>query len=182
MICQFKIKVNKVNLDDVVNVAIKTAKLKALDDAKIEENLEDIKKRILDSTEEYINSHRRRPADSSKTHLIDVLRETTFIEKLDDYTWRLNVGNTDDLDEKTPYWYIVNYGGIISAKGFKGIFGDGPPTVGGGGNTWFEGETDDDGKMYFMSPSKPIPPMHYLNHMAQVFLKEIKQYKSKAKK
>lgn len=180
-VCSYKIRIYQNKLDKV----IKSVHLKTVDNLKLDESLDDIKELVLDRTEDYINAHRRRPAETSKLHIIDVLRETSYVEKVDDHTYRLSIGDTATLDSKVSYWYVLNYGGIppdwMNQK-FFGIFQDGPPIKGGKGNTWFEGGTGANGKSYLMKPKNPIPPMHYLNYMASEFSKEIKKFQVRVKK
>ena len=180
-ICKYSIKISQDKLDKI----IKTVHLNAVKALNVDNRLDDIRNLVLDRTENYINSHRRRPADPSKVHIIDVLRETSFVERVDETTFRLGIGDEGELNSKVPYWYVVNYGGIPpdwSAGEFYGIFQDGRPVPGGRGNTWFDHGTSPEGKMYKMKPKNPIPPMHYLNYMAQEFSKEIKKLQGKIKK
>ena len=181
-ICNVKVRLVQKTLDDAIKLTIKTARLKSLDNLLIEQNLEGIKQSILDKTESYIDSHRRRPSNEQGQYkLIEVLRDTAFIERTTN-GWRLGIGNQDELDEKVPYWYIVNYGGIVQTRGFLGIFEDGAPVPGGGGYAFYQGGVDDNGRSYFMKPQKPIPPMHYLNYMVKVFVEELRRFKiSKAR-
>lgn len=188
-ISNFRIRINDKEIDGQINKVIKTVKEKYLDVIPLGKAMNDIKERILDRTESYIDAHRKRPPVPYKKHLIDVLRETSFVKKTAKYTYILSIGNETILDDKVPYWYVVNYGGnpwdefAIDGKGkaFFGIFTDGPPVVGGQGNTWFEETGDEDGKIHMMRPKNPIPPMHYLQYMADQFQREIRKFKSTIK-
>mgnify|MGYP001571835532 CR=1 FL=1 len=183
-ISNFKIRINSIKIDKVINIKIKTIHDYWLDTIKLDKNLEDIKNRVLDNTEAYIDSHRKRAPVPFKKRLIDVLRQTSYVEKIDKNTYKLGIGNKKTLDKEVPYWYIVNYGGIIGrgkAVVFKGIFQDGPPVQGGKGNTWFDGGSDADGKMYMMKPKNPIPPMHYINYAANQFQREILRFRKSMK-
>ena len=181
-ISNFTIRATSNEIDEKVNRFIKRVYEHYLDTVNLDEFLNEIKEDILDKTEAYINAHRKRPIEESKTHLIDILRETSFIEKIDKATYRLSIGDERILDEKVPYWYVVNYGGIPwNGKGFYGLFEDGRPVQGGEGNKFIEGMSDEKG-MGFMKPKNPIPPMHYLQYMAQLFNKAIRKFKIKRKK
>jgi hypothetical protein len=171
--------------NDKLNKIIKSVHIHSVDRLRLDESLEDIKKVVLDRTESYINAHRRRPAETSKLHIIDVLRETSHVEKVDNYTYRLSIGNESVLNDKVSYWYVLNYGGIPPdwlGKSFFGTFTDGAPRKGGKGNAWLEGWASEEGKRYMMKPKNPIPPMHYLNFMAQQFSKEVNKFQEKVKK
>lgn len=180
--CQFKIKIHR----DKINEMIKTVHLHYLDTIKLDEQLEDIKERVLNSTETYIDKNRRRPSNNQGEQLIDVLRETSFVEKVDNSTYRLGIGNETELDRRVPHWRVVNEGGIppewIEKKYYLGAFQDGKPVKGGGGNTWFEGATGDEGRAYIMFPKKPIPAMRYLNYMAKVFSEAVKNFQVRPRK
>ena len=173
-ICNFKIHINKNDYDEFVLVAIKTAKVKQANETDVNAALDDIKEAVLDRVERYIDSRRKRPAlDDGHEKIIDVLRETSFVEQIDKETWRLNIGDLASLDGRVPYWRLLNYGGRPQGLFKFGIFGDGAPVRDGGGNVWLDG----DKTMHMMHPTKPIEPTHYLGYMAQEFLKEIRKYK-----
>jgi hypothetical protein len=179
--CTYKIKVHQ----DKINTIIERVHIHNVDRLKLDSSLNNIKDKVLDLTEMYINNHRLRPTDPSKVHIIDILRETSFVEKIDNYTYRLGIGKTSVLDSKVPYWYVVNYGGIPpdwSAGVFYGIFQDGAPRAGAKGSTWFDHGVNSEQKMYKMIPKSPIPPMHYLNYMAQEFQREIEKFQGRIKK
>lgn len=179
-ISSFRIRVIKDNRKEY----IKRVHEHYLNTVKLDSSLDSIREEVLDNTEAYINAHRKRAPVPFKTHLIDVLRETSFIEKVDKATYRLSIGDKKTLDEKVSYWYIVNYGGIIGEGKdvwFKGIFTDGKPVPGGSGNTWFEGGIDFEGKTYLMKPKNPIPPMHYISFMAEQFQRAVRKFKMKQK-
>lgn len=184
MISNFTIRVNRREIDKKLNIVIKSVREHFLNNMALDKDLENIKTRVLDDTEAYIDAHRKRAPVPFKKRLIDVLRQTSFVEKLDKATYRLSIGDKKVLDSEAPYWYIVNYGGIIGRGKnvfFKGMFEDGAPFQGGKGNTWFEGGTDFNGKMYGMKPSNPIPPMHYLNYASNQFRRYILQFKKSKK-
>jgi hypothetical protein len=182
-ICNFSIKIRSVDLDNAVNKVVKSVNAKLLNNTKVEKNLEIIKENILKGTENYINSHRKRPAEASKLHIIDVLRETSKIQKTDRNSWELIIGDQKVLDDKVPYWYVLNYGGNPwKGKAFFGIFQDGAPIRGGSANTWFTGGSDGTGKSFMMKPKHAIAPMHYINYMARQFTKELSKFKSKSSK
>jgi len=182
-ICEFKIKINKLDIDKKINLFIKTVKSICLNEIAIDKSLEDIKNRVLDSTESYIDAHRRRPSSPNKIgkKLIEVLRETSSIEKTDN-GYRLGIGNEKVLYEQVPYWEIINYGGIPwGGKAFFGLFEDGRPKPGGKGHAWIEGARDENG-VAMMKPKNPIPPMHYLNYMSQQFERELSRFKVRKKR
>jgi hypothetical protein len=178
--CKFTIKV----YNDKLNKIIKSVHIHCVDRLRLDEALDDIKQTVLDRTESYIDNMRRRPSETSKLHLIDVLRETSNVKKLDNYTYRLGIGDENVLNSKVPYWKILNYGGIPpdwAGKSFFGTFTDGRPKEGAGGEAWLEGWASEEGKRFMMKPKKPIPPMRYLAYMAKQFSMEVLKFRVRVK-
>ena len=183
-ISKFEVHINKREIDEAIVKTAKTVYAHYLDNIGLEKSLVEIKERVLDKTGIYIDAHRKRPPVPFKKLLIDILRKTSFVNKIDNNTYRLVIGNQEVLDREVPYWYIVNYGGIIGRGKtvyFKGIFSDGKPVEGGKGNTWFEGGSDAEGKSYLIKPNNPISPMHYLNYMASEFNREVRRFQKSMK-
>jgi hypothetical protein len=130
--------------------------------------LQDLANATVNVMEETIDANRKRPRgyDARGSNLVQALRNSVRIESSNGRL-RIYLGDIDTLNRAAPYWRILNYGGnpFTGGKGYSsfGIFQDGAPVKGGGGNAWFEGGTNDKGRMFFMRPTKPIEGIRYLN-------------------
>lgn len=79
------------------------------------------------------------------------------------------IGNIEKLQQLVPYWYVVNYGKMITGQPYipyhgaliPGSFLGNPPysELSGTGQEQF---TVNDGSNFFMRPKKPIRPMNYI--------------------
>lgn len=85
------------------------------------------------------------------THIKQVI--TATVEK----DGSVGIGNIDELDEKTPYWLILNNGGYTPPT-THGWFSGGNPQGGEGGDSSFTYSS----KGPLMKPAKPIEGIHYI--------------------
>jgi hypothetical protein len=163
--------------------------------------VETVKEKVLQALQTYINSHRQRPDVNQTSTDVGFKRLSPFnnlyetIERGSDIVpttngWRLVIGKKEFLDAHAPYWYIVNFGGIVPPM-FLGYFGAGhkPSSTYGrkeaftrtrGVNKTNPFTTSK--KSFLMIPEKPITPMYYINYMAKVFEQEMKKIKVTSKK
>ena len=158
------------------------------------EALEEIKQAVLKSTRDFINSNRQRPAGTyasefdkfrrltEKENLYNTLAESCSIERTVDGKYRLALGEHRFLNAHAPYWYVVNYGGVVPPAAY-GFFGSGsaPSRSYGKKQVFHKSKPGGKKKVWLMTPKNPIPAMRYLNHMASVFNKEILKFSIKSR-
>jgi len=184
--------------------------IKSIEDSFVpklfEKDLAGIRNTVLKAGRDHINSNRKRDVEqhtedwrtTKRNNLINTLEASTPPIVRKDKKVILDIGKKKFLDEHAPYWYKVNYGGKIEmdtpGKALYGYFGFGnsPKTSGGRDvfhyqKNWKNTNIYNKYKSSFvMKPMNPIPPLHYLNKMAEVFDKEIHElinfYKNKVDK
>ena len=119
-------------------------------DAKVEmiDYIETHKKRVDKDTAE------RKPGEPT-AHLRDVIQVEVNANGF------VGIGNLEELETLTPYWALINYGGIISSGPVPGQFnGEGQEDAFGYNSTV-------NGKSMLMNPVAPIEGMHYIEATIQ---------------
>lgn len=125
--------------------------------------------------QDYINSrHRRRGASGNLANAITFESLSTAPARIG---W--GVGNISVLNAKAKYWYVVNYGKMVTGQAFipgKGKFipgsfeGDAPRSALKGGVQKFNYQ---DGSNMGMFPKNPIRPMNYIQASRRKFNKDL---------
>lgn len=105
---------------------------------------------------------------------------------------KLNIGEKSFLDAHAPYWYKVSYGGKIKmnmSKNRPGVpgyfyrnaFFPTPSVLANNPHKWVLHRNGTSSNASSFLPAEaiknPIPPMRYLNRMAEVFVRQVEEYK-----
>ena len=120
-------------------------------------------------TSQFIQSHTRRGGSSGK-----LAREFSKVIKSGSVTkgdYSVGIGDTGNLTKKVPYWYVVNYGKMVSGAEYipnygrpvGGKFADGRPEAGGDGGRFKTGGP------FAMKAGKAIRPMRYIEAAKRYF-------------
>lgn len=127
--------------------------------------------------EDYIEDRRKRKKNLRKLRLSSAFHKVTIDPRVQSF--RLGLGNRDILDEKFPYWMILNYGGMIGSTKVPGWFGRQAqplggfmPAEGGRGDLFhYKPDSNQKGK-FMMYPRKPITGIGYLQATTRFLNKE----------
>lgn len=90
----------------------------------------------------------------------------------------IGIGLISLLDSKAPYWYLINYGGMVSpeARRVPGVFNNADPPSAGLGGTGVgteeftykpQSERSGSDTFFLMNVGSPIAPMNYIQKTAQ---------------
>jgi hypothetical protein len=124
------------------------------------DTLQALAKKLVKSMEGIIENNRKRPKASGRSNLVMALRDSIKLQR-EGNNVRVYIGNVEELNERAPYWYILNYGGRHPASGIKvpGFFDGGKRPMKGEGGEYFTYAQ----RTFMMIPSKPIEGIRYLN-------------------
>lgn len=127
-------------------------------------NALDLGKNIQQYIQNYINSHRRRRGGTGNlAKAINFKLISTFPARIE---W--GIGDISVLNQRAKYWFVTNYGKMISGQPFipnKGNFvpgsfeGNAPNSALRGGVQHFNYK---DGSKMGMYPKSPVHPMGYI--------------------
>lgn len=121
---------------------------------------------ILFAMHSYINSHRKRKGGTGNlAKAIKFYSGGTFGGQI---SW--GVGKISEMQKAVPYWYVVNYGKMVTGKPYipyhgKRIPGDfegsrpNANTAGAGNQRFYKRKGS-----FSMKPGKSIRPMHYIEY------------------
>jgi len=132
----------------------------------------------------YINSRRKRRRGTG--NLADAITFETFATAPARVGW--GIGNISVLNAKAKYWYVVNYGKMVSGQAFipaRGKFvpgsfeGDAPKSALRGGVQHFNYH---DGSNMGMYPKSPIRPINYIQASRAKFNRELSLLIAKIRK
>jgi len=135
---------------------------------KTSEGVVDVANAARDHMRKTIKDNKRRGAGSGRLERAI----QTHVETATGTVTIVGVGLIELLDIYAPYWYLLNYGGMVSpqARAVPGYFGNNrPPLPGLRGWLGHESFTytpleasADRGGTFFMNVETPITPVHYI--------------------
>lgn len=177
----FNIKVTKKGRP--ITAFIKTVE-QAFSKERTYRDLEKIKRTVLEDLNLYVNANRQRKSEvhderwreTARNNLVNAISKGTEVISTGN-KHQLGIGKISYLKKHAPYWAIINYGGKIRSGVIFGKFDKTFPkpmsSLVGGDQTFKFLGGGIKGTKYLLEPKTPIPPMYYLNRMAQIFETEI---------